>query len=240
MASLNNKKQEPPQLGEQIASQMLDNIFDACNVETNHVPLTIMTSNKNYQRGRFHIQKILLVFILFFFCLFPLLFITPSITLAQSDDRSVGAPTYELTVASIVPVSEITAVIDGNAMPIYQTARNIYSIEPNKNGTMTITVLLANSQSAQSVTSVENVDTQSPVVVSNRKTNDLLILELSDDTSGIDYKNIYGLNLNGDKLFPTAYDPRKGSVTFKFPESSINIYIPDFAGNQLHLILTIQ
>ena len=75
------KKTRGPELDESTASQMLENIFDACEVEPNTVPLSVLKSYSNYRRERFLLQKVLLVIILLFFCMVPLLFIAPNMQL---------------------------------------------------------------------------------------------------------------------------------------------------------------
>ena len=45
--NMNNDKNM--QLDPQIASQMLSNIFDACEIEQNSVPLEVLTSYSNYR-----------------------------------------------------------------------------------------------------------------------------------------------------------------------------------------------
>lgn len=65
------KKTKGPELDEKAASQMLGNIFDACEVEPTSVPLTVLTSYSNYRKERFLFQKILLVVILLFDSFIP-------------------------------------------------------------------------------------------------------------------------------------------------------------------------
>ena len=83
------KKPKGPVLDESLASQMLENIFDACEVEPNTVPLSVLTSYSNYRRERFLLQKVLLVIILLFFCLAPLMFIAPDIDLNLKDQTRI-------------------------------------------------------------------------------------------------------------------------------------------------------
>ena len=122
------KKPKGPVLDESLASQMLENIFDACEVEPNTVPLSVLTSYSNYRRERFLLQKVLLVIILLFFCLTPLMFIAPDIDLNLKDQGINGKPAYELVVDTFIPVSRITANIGGSNVPVYEVADKTYSI----------------------------------------------------------------------------------------------------------------
>lgn len=233
-------KRSTPELDERIASQMLENIFDACNVEPNSVPLSVLTSYSNYRRERFLLQRGLLVVIMLFFCFFPLLFMTPNISLKLRSEEFKSRPVYELTLDTSMPVSRITAVVDGSNVPVYETADKTYSIEPNLNGTMTVTVTLKNKQYTSTVVEVSGVDTESPTVLSDEKDEDSITLYLSDPDTGVDYENISGIDLEGNEVEPVSYNEKKGLVTFDYPKTTLNIYIPDKAGNKLHLILTVN
>lgn len=239
MPTLKTKKTTTPQLDERIASQMLENIFDACEVAPNSVPLSVLTSYSNYRRERFLLQKGFLVLIMLFFCLFPLLFTTPDVHMRQRSEEFKNRPVFELTVDSFVPVSRITAVVDGNNVPVYETADKTYSIEPSYNGTMTVTVTLKNQQYTQTVVPVSGVDTDPPVVVSDRKDKDKIYLYLEDDSSGVDYDNIEAIDLDGNLVAAASIDEANAVVSFYYPLDSLNLYIPDKAGNRLHLILTV-
>lgn len=234
------KKTKVPELDEKTASQMLENIFNACEVEPNTVPLPVLTSYSNYRRERFLLQKVLLVIILLFFCLVPLLFIAPDMKLNLKDQGTGGKPAYELVVDTFIPVSRITANIGGSNIPVYEVSDKTYSIEPTLNGTMTVTVTLKNRQFASITCEVSGVDTTSPVVLSDKQVGDQIYLYLSDPDSGVDYDNISALDIDGKEVEPVSFDEEGNYIIFDYPEKSLNIYVPDKAGNTLHLILTIR
>lgn len=234
------KKPKGPELDESTASQMLENIFDACEVEPNTVPLSVLTSYSNYRRERFLLQKVLLVIILLFFCLVPLLFIAPDIDLNLRDQGTNGKPAYELVVDTFIPVSRITATIGSSNVPVYEVADKTYSIEPTLNGTMTVTVTLKNHQFASVTCEVSGVDTVSPVVLSDKMVGDQIYLYLSDPDSGVDYDNISAIDIDGKEVEPVSFNQAGDYIIFDYPEKSLNIYVPDKAGNTLHLILTVR
>lgn len=239
---LRDKLKEPKgsELDEKTASQMLENIFDACEVEPNSVPLSVLTSYSNYRRERFLLQRILLVFIMLFFLLLPLLFIAPDIQLTRKGGSAKGNPTYEVAVHSLIPVSRVTADINGNNVPVYEVAGGTYSIEPKQNGTLRVTVTLKNQQYTAVTRKVTGVDIDSPTVIGNKQVGDQIYLYLSDTGSGIDYENITAADTDGKDVKPLSYDPNGGYVTFDYPKESLNVFIPDKAGNTLHLILTVK
>ena len=65
------KKSRIPELNQDLASQMLRNVFEACQAEPNSVPLEVLISYSNYRKERFAFQKYVLRAILVLFCLLP-------------------------------------------------------------------------------------------------------------------------------------------------------------------------
>lgn len=240
MLTENLKKPKGPELDEKTASQMLANIFDACEVEPNSIPLTVLTSYSNYRKERFLLQRIILIIIMLFFCLVPLLFIAPDIQLNLKDEGTRNKPAYELVVDTFIPVSRITATINGSNIPVYEVADRTYSIEPTLNGTMTVTVTLKNRQFSSVTCEVDGVDTDSPVVISDKMADNQIYLYLSDPDSGIDYENISAMDIEGKEVKAAFYDEEGNYIVFDYPDKSLNIYIPDKMGNTLHLILTVK
>lgn len=236
----NLKKPKGPELDENTASQMLENIFTACDVEPNSVPLSVLSSYSNYRRERFLLQRILLIIILIFFCLVPLFFIAPDLSLDLKSGAPTGEPAYELIVDTFLPVSRITATIDGRNVSVYETADKTYSIEPTLNGTMTVTVTLKNKQASTITYDVTDVDTTAPVVITDKVKDEQVYLYLEDAASGLDFDNVTAVDTNGKQVEPVAYNKRESYVVFDYPETSLNIFVPDKAGNTLHLILTVQ
>lgn len=234
------KSPKGPELDEKTASQMLENIFDACEVEPNSVPLSVLTSYSNYRRERFLLQRILLVFIMLFFLLVPLLFVTPDIKLKLRENTSDGKPVYQLNVDTFIPVSRISADMGGKSVPVYEIADGTYSIAPTRNGTLRVTATLINKQYTTVICKVTGVDIDTPVVTDNKLVGNQIYLYLSDTGCGVDYKNIIAKDIDGRKVEPLSYDPDSGYVIFDYPEKSLNTFIPDKAGNTLHLILTVK
>lgn len=75
------KKNTHHELDEETASRMLQNIFSACEVEPNSIPLSVLTSYSNYRQARYRLQKVLLIIMIVLFCLMPFLFLTPDLIL---------------------------------------------------------------------------------------------------------------------------------------------------------------
>lgn len=236
-----NTKHHYPELDEATASQMLENIFEACSMEPNSIPMNVLASYSNYRKERYSFQRIILAFIMVLFCLLPLLFIPPNAQTVKLPVENIGHPVYEISVDTVFPaVDRISATIDGVNIPIYETGERIYSVQPTRNGDMTVTISLGNRQYETKVISVTDVDCDAPVLLGSELKDGELILHLNDDVSGIDYENITAADTLGNTYKPASYDEAEQCVVFAYPDSDLNIFIPDRAANELQLVLTVK
>lgn len=238
MTIFKHSAKQQPQLDIEQAGKILENVFEANHAEPNSVPLETLTAYSNYRKERFILQRTIIVVIMVVFFMLPFLFIPPDFTLKTASEANMTNPTYTLTVTSHMPVKRITAAINGHTVPVYEMDAHVYSIEPAVNGQMKITVDLINHQKKTVYVDVKNVDLDPPVVVSTDFDSDHVYLYLSDKGSGIDYENITVTGLNGETIRPLSWDPDTGCVVFPYPDTTWNVYIPDFAANQLQLVLS--
>ena len=254
MDLFNKKKKNRPQLSEDTASKLLANVFDACEAEPNTIPLDKLASYSEYRRERYSLQKIILLVIIVIFCLLPLCFISPRFTIEKISAEDADYPTYEIRVSdSIIPVSLVSATLDGRSIPVYETGDRLYNVTPTDNGLMNVFVRLGNRQYNYSDelaecgdVLVEGIDVTAPKLDPARhyarsEDGSLLILYLIEDGSGLDYENSYGETLYGDKVYyciEEESDPSQNLMVFEFPDESANFFIYDMKGNMLQLVLT--
>lgn len=234
------KKEEEPSLDPQVVGQMLETIFDQCEKEPNTVPLEILTSYRNYRRERYALQKLLLAAILAMFFFLPLLFLAPSFSLTPGVDEQRGKPVYRVEVDTFLPISRVTAVIDGQNTAVYQTGNCAYLVEPARNGELTVTVTLANRQYTEKKILVDHVDLDPPELLSSSRSGDQICLYVQDEISGVDYEHIYARTLEGEIFSPTRWDADLGCVWFDYPKQTLNVYVPDRFGNRLQLVLSVD
>lgn len=237
----NHNKEPELALDMDIASQILENVFEKSEVEPNTIPLEVLTSYSSYRKERFALQRTILIVIMVLFLLLPLLFISPSFTLTALNTESfTSTPAYEVVVDTFVPVARITATIDGRNIPVYEVDAHKYSIEPSINGQMKVTVTLINRQQVTHYITVGNVDVEAPVIVSNDSDGENIYLNLSDTGSGINFDEIKAIDTQGNTVLPVFCDESTGRIGFTYPEDSLNVYIADYAGNTLQLVLSIK
>lgn len=224
-------------LSEAVASQMLSNIFDACDYEASQVPMEVLVSYTQYRRERHYLRWVVLVLLLLFLAV-PVLFVTPEVEISELN-ASTGRPILQVEAASWMPIDKVTAVTGDYSLPVYEMSEGVYQIIPDRNGVVTVKVVLKNQQYTQKDYLVENVDVDPPVLVGSQRTGDLLELFFEEEGGRIDYEGIYAIDSTGKKVYPVAFEEEKGRVVFEYPDDSMNIFVSDEYENMLQLVLTI-
>ena len=212
-------------------------MFDACQQEPNSIPLAKLASYSEYRRERYGLQKWLLVIILLVFLALPFCFIAPEFTLTKQNSNALAYVQYEVAVDSRLPVSYVAASVDGESVYVSEIADKVYVLKPTRNGTMKIKVSLLNKQFTVKEVEVTDIDTEAPVLLDYEIRNGRLTLFLDDNNAGIDYDKITAVSGNGNDV--PAEQVGEGFVTFRTPQSGLDIRVPDKKGNTLQLVISI-
>ena len=240
MGKLFHKKKDEVTLSPDAASQMLSNVFEACDYEANRVPLEVLQSYSNYRRERHLLQKGIIVVVALLFAMLPLLFVTPKVSANWVEGSQPGSPIYEVVADSFLPVESVRARMGTQEMDVYQVSENTYRVRPIQNGTLVITVTLTNKQSTETRVEVDGVDVTPPQLLGSSLVGDELEIFLSDDSGELDFASIYAVDADGNTVYPLRYDEERMSVTFAYPDAYLNMFISDKCKNTLQLVLTIQ
>ena len=240
MGKLFHKKKDEVTLSPDAASQMLSNVFEACDYEANRVPLEVLQSYSNYRRERHLLQKGIIVVVALLFAMLPLLFVTPKVSANWVEGSQPGSPIYEVVADSFLPVESVRARMGAQEMDVYQVSENTYRVRPIQNGTLVITVTLTNKQSTETRVEVDGVDVTPPQLLGSSLVGDELEIFLSDDSGELDFASIYAIDADGNTVYPLRYDEERMSVTFAYPDAYLNMFISDKCRNTLQLVLTIQ
>lgn len=225
-------------LDEKKASEIMNSALSRCNMDPCPVPLKDLASYSAYRSEKHLLQTSILIVVLCMFLMLPLLFIRPSLTLTQEEDVPLGKVSYIAEVSSLVPFSSIHASIDEYSMPIYELSRGRYRIEPTINGELRVKATAFNDQFTEISTTVAGVDRTPPYLAKDGIIDGMLRLYIKDDGCGIDADSIYAVYDNGSRVDDIVYDTANGILSFSDPGSSVNIYVADNAGNELHMVLT--
>ena len=234
------RKKPDVTLSADTANQMLSNIFEACDQEANQVSIDVLQSYSHYRKEKHILQKIIIILLLLLFLMLPILFITAKVDISWVENTPPGSPVVQVVTKSIIPVDKITASMGPYNLEVYQVADGTYHIYPDRNGVLQITVFLSNHQFTEYNFSITNVDVTAPELVSSELVNGELVIYFRDDSGNLDYSSIYGIDGNGDTVYPIAMDMAKMCVTFAYPPKSfLNIFVSDTCENTLQLVLTV-
>lgn len=228
-----------PQLDEETASAIMNSVFEACGKEPSNVPLKVLSSYAEYRSDRFSLQKGILIFILIVFLLLPLCFVAPRFTVTEIGRSNVGIPTYEIDVQNRLPVYLVQARLDGHPITVFQSEDTVFTVEPGQDGELSVTVTLLNRQYEVWSTTVTGVDTTAPKLLSSAHEKDRLVLHLQDEGVGVDYESCYALGSDGSRIAPLHWSAEDNTIAFPLVQN-LNIFIPDYNGNTLQLVLTVH
>ena len=230
-----------PQLSTDAASKVLYNVFEACELQPSTLPIDTLASYSEYRREKYSLQKYILLFVFVIFLVLPLFFIAPRLDLSLSDFSS-DYPTYSLTVDSkIVPVSRVSAAIDGVPVSVYESGVRQFSITPTVNGELTVRVTLSNRQYNIVSATVEGIDVDSPDFLWSTKDDEqnLLYINVSETGSGLDPDGCFAVTVSGERMDAVDVDVDRQCVVFAFPDEDFTFFISDRKGNTLQLLVSV-
>lgn len=224
-------------LSQDVAEQMLTNVFVSCEHELNSVPLRTLEEYSAYRKQKFVFQRLLIYLVLLVFVLLPVLFITGEITVRLIEGTH-GNPAYIVEVKSPIPVSETTAVVGGRSVAVSRLDDGTFQISPSQNGAMTISVVLKNRQEIILTEDVTGVDDQPPYMVKSTYDSANFYVTVADAGSGV--------NFDGIKVTYTDDEPMEGwyvredvsLIVVPYPSRNVTVVVPDNNANKLLLQLT--
>ena len=218
-----------------IIQEILDEVFETCHKKPNSAPMEVLYAYSTYRKERFSLQKGILIAAMILFLLLPLLFIGPSFDLNAIPRGERGLPVVTIDVKPGLPVSKVLAEVNRHSLPVYEADAFEYQVEPVRNGTLTIEVELINKQARTQELEMEYVDSDGPELTDSSITDNEVILFVRDEGIGIDYREIYAADEEGNLYYPISWEEATGMIVFEYPDSPWDVYIPDHIGNRLHL-----
>ena len=142
--SLNNA--EIPTLDTQTANQLLNNVFNACDMDPSSIPVEVLESWGNYKKPSFSLGRFLAYIFTILLVLLPLMFIHPTIIAERKNVKSATNAVYDIELKTLLPIRDASADLDGRPIALTKTGSHSYSAEITQNGTLTITAASVNGQ----------------------------------------------------------------------------------------------
>ena len=221
------------------AAHVLDNVFESCNADANTVPMEALSSYAIYRKERFSLQRSILGIAIAVFMMLPVLFLVPSYSVSVEETGERGLPVYTIEVKSLLPVGKVLASFRNHRLPVYEAGSKEYTVEPTRNGKLSITVELINRQRRSGEYDVVDVDSNGPQLIDNRTVDDTFVIMVKDAGIGVDYREVYAQDNSGNVHYPITANADEG-IVFEYPEEAWDIYIPDHIGNTLHLVISLK
>ncbi|MBR0397544.1 MAG: hypothetical protein IJI10_04655 [Eubacterium sp.] len=215
-------------------AEILWNVFQTAGWEPNSVPIEALSSYAVYRKERFSLQRGVLIAAMVLFLLLPGLFVLPAYQVTYEQEGVRGLPVYRIDVHSLLPVGRVTAAMQQHRLPVYEAGSRSFTVEPIRNGKLTIEVALVNRQTVQTTEQVTDVDAESPKLTGSEVGEDTFLLHVEDAGIGVNYSGIYAVGESGEVYRPVSVSEAEG-VLFSYPEEAWDVYIPDHIGNILHL-----
>ena len=215
-------------------AEILWNVFQAAGWEPNSVPIEALSSYAVYRKERFSLQRGVLIAAMVLFLLLPALFILPEYQVIYEQEGVRGLPVYRIDVHSLLQVGRVTAAMRQHQLPVYEAGSRSFTVEPIRNGELTIEVALVNRQTVQTAEQVTGVDAESPQLTGSEVGDDTSLMYVEDAGIGVNYSGIYAVGESGAVYKPVSASAEEG-VLFTYPDEAWDVYIPDHIGNILHL-----
>ena len=209
---MKDQKNEMPALEMNQAADILNSVFKECGRKPNSVPMEALSSYTIYRKERFELQRGILVSLLVLFFLLPFLFIDSRFTVRVEAAGERKLPVYVIEVQSRLPVHRVTANVDGQNLPVYEAGSRTFTVEPTRNGTMTVEVSLLNRQNSSMALEVRDVDHTSPVLVSSEVTDREVRLFVEDAGTGLHLNKAYGVVMSFDATAGTSGETTPAEV----------------------------
>ena len=220
-----------PALDSKTANQLLNNVFNACDMEPSTIPVEVLEDWGNYKKTTFGFGRTLAYLCTLLLILMPLLFIKPTIIAERTKVDSAQSAVYNIRVKTLLPIREVTADLDGHPIALTKKDTHTYTAEVTSNGTLTIHAEGMNAQTSLRSYKVSSLDTEKPKLLDSYSRHGVVYLDVSDTYSGINYDAISG-------LVPKSINKKTGTISFMIPKQPTTIKIPDNAGNELELLLS--
>lgn len=220
-----------PALDSKTANQLLNNVFNASDMEPSTIPVEVLEDWGNYKKTTFGFGRTLAYLCTLLLILMPLLFIKPTIIAERTKVDSAQSAVYNIRVKTLLPIREVTADLDGHPIALTKKDTHTYTAEVTSNGTLTIHAEGMNAQTSLRSYKVSSLDTEKPKLLDSYSRHGVVYLDVSDTYSGINYDAISG-------LVPKSINKKTGTISFMIPKQPTTIKIPDNAGNELELLLS--
>jgi len=167
--------------------------------------------------------------------IFLLVTSTPKIEITLSGTDDYKTATAAFTISSLLPLKETIVTIESEEIE-YEKTGSSYTAVVTKNGTFYVEATSINGMRSTAYTDVSILDDTPPTIDdgSCHIEDGTLSFTVSDSQSGINWKQIYAVDAEGNKITPAPedIDQKTGTVSIPMTTDYLELHIPDMAGNE--------
>lgn len=176
--------------------------------------------------------KYIIPFLIFNGIIFYLVTSRPHFDIKVGESKDYLSTEIEVRVKSLLPVRNVTAALDSEAVELTKKDGKHYTALLKKNGVLEIYMENVNGMASTVFEQINILDDTPPAIVSSQLDDGVLTLYLDDSQAGIDYTSIYATTEEGETLSPISTDKLNGKIEFEMESDSIVVFITDLSGNQ--------
>lgn len=234
IAKTGRSKNPIKQMSIENAQQIFDSVLILSGAKTDALPLEALLAYHQYRNNRLLLQRGILLVAILALVFVPFFALSPEMSLSPVPNSNNGVlEKYTINVKSLVPVDYVKATLDGKDVTTMIENDNMYTSYITGNGEYEVTVTLINRKSITKSVYIKDFDMDPPVVDEYYLENGNLIIQCSDEMSGLDYKNTFITRLsNSEVINALSYDENEGVFIFPYIPGDSALTISDKDGNK--------
>lgn len=175
----------------------------------------------------------ILPFIVFNGILFFLVTSRPNFDIEVGDTTDYQTTVVTISQKSLLPVTEMTTSMDGEALELQKVGSRQYAVSIHKNGALEVTMKNFNGMQRTVYEHINILDDAPPTVNDSSVEEGILTVTFEDSQSGLDYDSIYAVNSMNEDLYPIAVDKVTNSATFAMDPDGLVVHASDLSGNEM-------
>lgn len=218
------------------AKLVLENVFSACSVPPNSVPMEILEEDIKHNRFFTRLTRFLALAAIVGILIIPVVFSKASISCSLGMPRE-NSVRVTVNAAAFLPITGVRITLDGEPVEYVRDGGH-FTVDVTENGTLLAEITTLNNQTAQAQAEIQAFAAQNPSIVSHGLEDGTFRFHVEPGSYPVDYAGIYALDEGGGKLYPSSWDEASGEVVFEHVSGVTNFFVPDKKGNVLQAILT--
>lgn len=233
------KKQKTTQSGISAnqAKQVLDNVFNACNLPSSSIPIELLEEGIRHRRLFAVLTRLLAALALVVAVVFPLLFLEAEVDVQVKAGESVTT-VADIGISSIIPLSRVEITLDAQSAS-YTREGDRYLVVSDKNGELVVSATTWGGCTTVKTVSLLLPNPKKPSIANHSYSDGTFTFTAQKGSFDVDFSGIYALDESGSKFLPSSVDEATGEVVFRQVDGSYNFFVPDVKGNVLQAVLSI-